>query len=333
MTLKKVPLIIAFLLLILKVQAQEVPVPVGALPTQYNGGFAGEAGSFRVANFSYLKYYRYGYSGYEGSSSVTGTFISADHFLKKLSSGVALTAGLEGDGPSYKGVFTSVAISPKFSFNGKYTIAPFANFSFRRSEVNGILNNYDVKDYNLSTGFLINSGKAYMGISADILRNADFNVHGGTYHGNQDRLRFLTEMKYTLQAGYTFQGTPESNFSFTPQLVISYERFKGVDYQTRQTRRWSYITLVDINLMFRYQKFVSGISSTGIVLGYQTNKFKVLLTNLNTNWLKMNDRVALSDNTYLAPRPSNTTVPKGYIGSISLRYVFRKKPTVKMPGF
>src|SRR5688500_18918953 len=106
MTLKKVPLSITLLFLILKAYAQDVPL--GALAAPYNGGFAGEAGALRLPSFSYLKYFRYDSPAGLQSSSHTGTFISVDHFLKKLRSGVAITSGLQGDSRYYKDVAMSV---------------------------------------------------------------------------------------------------------------------------------------------------------------------------------------------------------------------------------
>lgn len=328
-------LCVSFLLFANKLQAQDAPI--GALPTRYNGGFAGEAGELRVASFSYLEYSWHNYTipSWPDHTTNSGTFISVDHFLKKLGSGVAITAGQEGNGHTYRGTSTSLAISPKISLNGKYTIAPFADFSFSRKnyivseEVQDTLNlpaNCNLNDFRIKTGLLANSSKAYAGISAEILQNSNALIINRTYN------RFLSNMKYTLQAGYTFQRTPESKTSFTTQLAVSYGKFGGEDYPIQKIYKWENLNLLDLNLMFRYKKFISGINSTGFVLGCQSSKFKLQISNFYTKRVQFGERVTIYS--YLEKKDVNTnSTTKTYTGSISLRYIFRKNPSVNTPGF
>jgi hypothetical protein len=307
-------------------------IPIGALPTRYNGGFAGETGTLRVASFSFIEYGPIPYPPPSGSNRISrGTFISADHFLKKLRSGIAFTvghvSGQQGYLSDYRYTSMSLAISPKFSFKGKYTFAPFADFSFGNSMYRWDPSFYhnevdDVNDFNIKTGFLVNSKKAYMGISADVLQYSDY----------YNKLQFFSDMRYSLQAGYSFQRTPESEFSFTPQLLVSYQRWYINNIFTNQPERLNLIILLDLNLVFRYKKFISGINNTGVMFGYQNNRFKLQVSNFYSPGFSTNIRSQLSDHTHFLANLF-TIGPDTYSGNISLRYIFSKKPSVKMPGF
>jgi hypothetical protein len=293
----------------LQLEAQRT-LPIGALPTKYNGGFAGEAGTTRVASFSYLKYSG-DLQGVGFSHSNIGTLISVDHFLKKMRSGIAVTAGLENyySAASVSGV--SAVLSPKFSFKGKYTFAPFVDFSYGRfhngSQQRVIIaptptSDFVMNNFKTKSGFLINSRRAYIGLSVDVVN------YGMDYNALKEKWRTLSEMTYVIQTGYTFQQTPESKFSFTPQLAFSIARHRVYDPASFDSRRARSTTdLIDLNLMFRYGKYIGGSNIFGLVLGYQTDKFKLQV--------------------------SNAYLLKFYTGSISLRYVFKKIESVKMPGF
>jgi hypothetical protein len=319
-----------------KAGAQQVPI--GALPTKYNGGFAGEAGSLRIASFSYFNFGETGY--YVGQNwPGRGSFISIDRFFKKIGSGVAVTIGQEGGGSQYthyKNTSTGLAISPKFSFRGKYTFAPFADFSYEASNYkfeypflilrHDTISHWKNKNLITKTGFLINSSKAYIGVSAQVLTVWTLGYRDTTI------THFLSQMKYTLQAGYTFQRTPESKFSFTPQLLVYYDRYSYVNQTTLQRVHINTIEVLDINLMFRHQKIIWGINSTGLMLGYQTNRFKLQVTNSRTNIIGESKRKQLSHDTYFQIN-SYANSPNLYSGNISMRYVFSKKPVLKSPGF
>jgi hypothetical protein len=143
-------------------------------------------------------------------------------------------------------------------------------------------------------------------------------------------------MKYSFVVGYTFQRTPESKFSFTPQIVVSYERFNNVysmwNGQVGVIDKVRYITLVDLNLTFRYKKLITGINSNGLMVGYQNSKFKLQVTNFYSNNGGSGMWISLSDHTHIMTRQFHLARPT-YFGSISLRYIFRKDESVKMPGF
>src|SRR5687767_3299342 len=113
--------------------------PLGTLPMNYNGGFAGESGKGRliVGANAIGEYFGDRYSFYG----------SYDHFFTKISTGVGLTA-IGGYRDAYQ-----LSISPKISFKGKYTFAPFVSVSYFDNEIGG------------SAGVLFNSQKFYMGYS------------------------------------------------------------------------------------------------------------------------------------------------------------------------
>jgi hypothetical protein len=320
-----------------QLRAQE-RVPIGALPTYYNGGFAGEAGVPRINAFTHLSYsIDRGYGGTIGPTN-SGIVISADHFVKKIRSGVAFTAGLDNFGGTSKGPLFSVAVSPKFSFKGKYTFAPFADLTYHRHHVrlsyypasvpspSNFPRDFIVQNFGIRTGFLVNSARAYAGLTADVANYAT-DVLKMT-----ERWRAFENVRYTLQAGYTFQRTPDSKFSFTPQLALSLSRYSQYDSSKMERLRKNIITLMDLNLMFRYSKFIAGINSVGFVVGYQTEKFRIQFTNFYSRRAREGKGIDLSDHTRFNSKP-NYDFPNTYNGNISVRYIFRKKESVKMPGF
>jgi|GEM_PF-1574909 len=307
---------VAALLYSTKIQAQRIPA--GALPMNYNGGFAGEAGAPRVAAFSLFDYGPFPYYGSDPYVLNRGSFISVDNFVKKIRSGVGLTAGHQTNDHSYRSTSMSLAISPKFSHLGKYTFAPFADFSFGRTHylMDPLYNpvHFVSDNFSFKSGFLLNSDKAYIGVSAEILRD-----------GSRYAARFLENVEYYLQAGYTFQRTPGSDFSFTPQLVLSYQR---IDYE----RIWTYepitvnwLRLVDLSLGFRHKKFIWGINNTGLMAGYQSDRFKLQVTNFYTDRHRAGEFANLSNSEhfYLGAWPFPDS-PKKYFGCISLRYLFKE---------
>jgi hypothetical protein len=322
-----------------KLAAQWRDVPIGALPTYYNGGFAGEAGVPRLTSFSYVertfanRFNGGGYSQLQGG----GTFLSADHFLKRLSTGIEFTGGVEasGDFSTSRTTFGSLAISPKISFKGKYTFAPFVDLSYERTAVNlsndvyspTIPDSFVIKDVNIRGGFLVNSSRAYLGLAATFANCRT------DYYTFKENWTTFANLKFVLQTGYTFQRTPDAKFSFTSQLVLSSYRVNShYDSVKQEIAKRNVVSLLDLNLMFRYDKWIAGINSAGVVLGYQTNRFKIQITNHYTRRGTEGKSFELSDKTVFHFR-QGTPFPGHYTGSISLRYVFRKIENPKMSGF
>jgi hypothetical protein len=261
----------------LNLDAQQIPI--GNIPTQYNGGFAGEAGVPRISSF-YATYLNY---------------ISYDNFYQKLKTGISFTvgSGWQSDhaGPdahfNRHSSLARLGISPKFSFKGKYTIAPFLDFTLSSSkdQFNTSIADGTVESVSgsIRTGVLLNTDKSYVGVS--------FNTYQRSFYENTDAINpydpsnvIKNRFVASLQAGYTFQRTPDSKFSFTPQLILTYQSWQHNDSYSVQ--RYSSLYLEQLNLIFRYKKFIGGVNlmrvepglnKVSLIVGYQTERFKVQL--------------------------------------------------------
>ena len=303
-TLLKAGLLFVGCLLSLAANGQEnAEVPLGALPTQYNGSFAGETGSPRLNTLMGLSYNRY----YGGSYR---TYASYDQFIPALRSGVGLTAGYgrtwqggERFAPDYEGsgygTYFSAAIAPKFSMGGKLTLSPSLDLSLQSGRSSSSQPAQLTWKSSGSTvrsriGLLLNTEKFYVGYSVLLLDRFNNSVENDTISW---RASGRTE-KFTSywQFGYTFGRGTESKFSFTPQLVFT--------TGTRQYSRRGYVLFapVDFNLNFRYKKIIWGVNSTGVHLGWQTDKLRIML----------------SDDLQYVRRDE-----PGYGANIALRYIFK----------
>jgi hypothetical protein len=240
-------------------------IPLGALPMQFNPSFAGQVGGPRFnSNLNYL------YNS-SSSSSTQGAniYASYDQFISAIRSGIGITAGygyssLKGYGFNTLGNYTSgganvsVAIAPKFSFKGKYTLSPSLDFSFGASTIEAefrppfdtLFDYLNGNHYGLNSraGLLFNSNKLYVGYSINLLSRAI----GDTPINPAGNVRSGYFESY-LQAGYTFQKNSESKFSFTPQLVV--EVYRNMYENKISIRPGSY------NLNFRYKEFIWGLNN------------------------------------------------------------------------
>jgi hypothetical protein len=283
-------------------------VPLGALPMQYNGGFAGEAGSPRLntvvgGGFNRNVNKQYADGGYR-------TYAAYDQFVPAIRSGIGVTAGYShfdaGDRQleSYYyrgwGTYFAVAVAPKFSMGGKVTLSPSIDAAFfgsRNSFSN--LSGYSRDSRNSAIqsriGLLLNTQKFYVGYSIYLVD------HFSTYQKDDTAsLRMAGRReKFTSywQLGYTFGRGTESKFSFTPQLVFSTATDR---YARRGYRPFSF---ADFNLNFRYKKLIWGVNVTGVHLGWQTERLRIML----------------SDNLQYVRRDES-----GYAANVALRYVFKE---------
>jgi hypothetical protein len=259
-----------------KVNAQDAGV--GTLPMMYNGGFAGEAGTSRLASFSSFRRSIFVQRSTlsTGRAKDYGTFLSYDFFLKKIRSGIGVTASHYYSDDNYirdfKNTSVALAISPKFSYNGKFTVAPFADFTFIHSTASdyrevSVSPPYEFKTTNYRgiarAGLLVNSDHAYIGLSMEVWQFKG--TEEPTFRFDQPQGVFVRSFNAYLQAGYTFQRNPESKFSFTPQLVIGHHRNNGDNYTS----------IRDVSLCFRYQKLIWGGSRNGFMVGYQDKRLKL----------------------------------------------------------
>lgn len=142
-----------------------------------------------------------------------------------------------------------------------------------------------------------------------------------------DRLRFIRYNSY-LQLGYSFQRSSASKFSFTPQLAFQI-------YDHTQTNKLM-VEIKAINLNFRYNKFIWGVNNSGIHVGWQTEKFRLMLSNDIGAVNYFMDRANLYIN-YMSQinkiKPINNFKDgyrgRGYIGNLSFRYIIKNKNQTK----
>ena len=280
-------------------------LPLGALPMQYNGSFAGEANSPRISsNFGFRTRQRYVWGGDRYHQHV-----SYDQFIPSLSTGIGVGVyGVQGVSLSYKEGGTQgfyLALAPKISLKGKWTLSPSLDLEYGRSRMPSLstmiadtvrtLYGYNSTQWGSRAGLLINTSKFYIGYSVGVANHFNIDYANGGHSSGR-----LAKFSSYLQVGYTFQKRPESDFSFTPQLTFyignrqyllenGYDRF-GINF------------FQGFNLNFRYRQFIWGINNTGLHLGWQSRGFRVMASNGmafggGANW--------------------------HYVGNISLRYAFR----------
>jgi hypothetical protein len=300
----KIAVVCAVFLLSLNTRGQDIPL--GALPMLYNGGFAGDADHARfTTGFGIRKFWF-------SPTSSTLYFLSYDQFIPKVRTGfgVSLITGhtktndpylSEWNGINSTSIITS--ISPKFSFRGKYTLAPFVDFrcanSYYMSAVRDSVSGYSLEPgWNTSFrgGLLFNSKKGYIGFTLDGFRNNSrpfYEFPDGLVGISISPPQTLFQ-SLTIQYGYTYQRLPESKFSFTTQLAyIILADHHNAPVQKR-SQLFPMVTRYT-NFTVRYSKFLLSLNSNGIGLGLQNEKFRVMLS-------------------------SNFSS----IGSVTMRYVFKK---------
>jgi hypothetical protein len=282
-----------------------VQIPIGYSPTQYNGGFAGEAGVPRLNVTAHLtdwwtNNYPNPYYGME---------LSYDNFFRKIRSGVALTVRNETWQSPYSKYSTnsgSLIIAPKFSFLGRYTLSPFARFNLvgAKSEyATGDMNNPVFRSTHglyatANSGFLLNSSNAYLGVTIGTM-------HQQFYPKITLPAQYVRQPKidWAWQAGYTFQRTPESNFSVTTQVAMSLHRWsyrRTLSNGATEIVSEKIVYINDLSVMFRYKRWLAGVNEQDIglkqnffkawkdpdfTIGYQVKNFRVLI---NQNYSKYN---------------------------------------------
>jgi hypothetical protein len=293
--------------------ARSQNIPMGSLPLLYNGGFAGESSSARV--YSGLSYLAVRYAGDSARDICGSAYVSYDRFVPKIRSGLGLTF-IQNDlfnrsghtryqRGTYDNYFVIASLSPKLSFKGKYTFAPFINIIFS-SMLLPVLN-FDItsQTYTHTTkkrlslwtqkiGFMFNSSKFYIGFSMSVF-GKDSETYTNELHTYPSKKRlqnrdvypisdrfFLDQDKnltYHFQAGYTFQKTPESKFSVTPQVAVQSVLHRklypwpGGDfvYEKRSER-------IDLSLAFRYDKLLWSLNNNGLGIGYQNGNSRILVS-------------------------------------------------------
>lgn len=262
--------------------------PLGSMPMEYNSSFAGEGKFPRInSNFSYAGE-RYYYRDLRFQTSY-------DQFIPAIRSGIGITAGTgrasyRGDTRFFHSSF-GIAIAPKLSLGGNITISPSLDYHYFKQESSG---NHEITGFRTRGAILINTSKFYIGWSVDLYRK--FNSNDSTFSLSYN---FPKDIRSFIQMGYTFQRSPESKFSFTPQILFI------IDKSWPQKKYYIGPELIMLN--FRYNKFLWGASSAGPHVGWQTENMKVMLSK-NFSWLN-----------YFPFENSNNPV------QLSFRYAFKEK--------
>lgn len=258
---------------------------------QYNGSFAGEAGASRISSSAY--YYKFNNNTFR-TGNQAGIYTSYDQFFKSIGTGIGVTAGYQGsneDWPFSGGqiFFSSLAVAPKISIKGKYTLSPSVDISrlagnFYSNELN-ISRTELQTSINSKAGLLFNTPKYYIGYSV-YLFDKEKMVYDNSFR-NPRRFRSY------LQLGYSFRKTSESKFSFTPQIAIRLQEKTHPDDDVMDHTA--------INLTFRYSQYIAGINNTGFHLGIQKENLRIMFSSM----------IGLS------------TSREPYSGNLSFRYIFK----------
>ncbi len=298
--------------------ARAQDAPLGALPTQFNPAFAGEAGSPRISssfvyrtlpeskpvpNTQMMAHYPY---------RTFGASTAYDQFVPALRSGVGIaTSHTQGATPYYtfQAHSVSLAVAPKFSVGGKYTLSPSVDVEYgwlqRSHKEHPVVTwrgDFERHWVRSRAGVLFNTEKYYVGYSAVVLVGPSWRY---PYIGRKAGLYgiFLSH----LQLGYTFGSSARSKFSFTPQLALRLGE-EG-HYSPHSTRyagsiRGRGVGIEAFNLGCRYKQFLWGVNNVGVHVGWQTERLRVILTN-NAGLIRRADFIP-------------------YTGNLSLRYVFKE---------
>ncbi|MES2733031.1 MAG: type IX secretion system membrane protein PorP/SprF [Bacteroidota bacterium] len=241
--------------------------PVGSLPMQYVGSFAGEAGVPRLSSsFSYQNH-----NNFNGRQDVYESYLSYDQFIPAIRSGIGITTGVGNNlnAVGYNNQWTPIyfnksnlyyisgVLAPKFSIQGKYTISPSIDYSYQG---NSALSGYYSRQCRV--GMLFNTKKYYIGYSVYLLNNYAFK------DTNNINTKVRGSERGHLQLGYTFQPSSESKFSCTPQMaILVYE-----NYYDQVVR----VGIPALMLNFRYSHLLMGINNRGWHFGWQTDKVRAM---------------------------------------------------------
>jgi hypothetical protein len=296
-------------------------IPLGAMPMQYNPSFAGQMGGPRISSSMGYDLLKFNYRDVpESRKKSYSLYTSYDQFIPAIRSGIGITAGFGGDKNIFNSVvinnkhvrhditdrnkFLSIALAPKLSIKGKYTLSPsvdMAYATFRSHTIyypdypadSGRRNiNFINQEWQSKAGLLLNTNKFYMGYSV-VLFNYLKNPATNSF------LNIKVDFQSFFQIGYTFQRRSTSKFSFTPQLLLSISKFNSAAPLRLQFE--------DIIVNFRYQQFIWGGNNRGIHLGWQTDQLRILFTNS------------------LGIGGGSGTNRFRYIGNLSLRFILNSK--------
>jgi hypothetical protein len=280
--------------------------PLGVMPMEYNPAFAGQMSNSRISSAIGYAFDR-GFTTHSQEHFVRSS-LSYDQFIPALRTGISLTTGLGWNQSDYsfniRSQGLSLSIAPKFSIQGKYTVSSALEIGYGQNNImwpryrtdrDSSFDKLIGKTYGISSkaGLLFNSNKLYLGYAIVLFRHTT----------GSSLLIPVRGFNSYLQAGYTFHRSAQSAFSFTPQIVV---QISSLSQQPKV-----HVGVEAYIFTFRYKHVIWGVNNTGIHVGWQTEKLRLMLSN----------------DVGIFNRNGNNTV---YTGNLSFRYVFSSKH--HMPG-
>ncbi|MBO9698705.1 MAG: hypothetical protein J7604_00780 [Sporocytophaga sp.] len=252
---------------------------ITALPLKYNPANAGFTGGGRLSIYAATQP-KSGRNEFQiATKSLHSTAFSYDHFIQKISTGIGFQTAYMGESiepaeydygsflnadyiPGYynssvNGYNFLAAISPKISFQGKYTLAPGFSIEYTNLTINTKFSqlylypeaNYNLEKYKYTIGILLNTKNYFIGYSSQVYYKSK-GKHNEVYY----------QFPYFLfQAGCVLKRSNKSKFVFTPTLLVRVRNFDIKGY-----KKFSLL----INLNFKYKKIIWGVMP-GIMVGYQ----------------------------------------------------------------
>jgi hypothetical protein len=202
--------------------------------------------------------------------------VSYDFFLNKMSTGIGLSFGYTNCNPlryNFKNnvnTFAELAIAPKISLKGKYTLSPAASVNYTHNTSSFPPFFPQRENVNITGGLMFNSKKFYTGYTYK--RSLNFNTGYSTF-----------------LVGGIFQRSNESDFSFAPSALWHFGKHNlhGLHYIDPNYQYSPGVSLLPklINMNFRYKRILWGAgikftpySPAFLMVGYQSKNTKFKIT-------------------------------------------------------
>jgi len=261
-------------------------LPVGFIPLERNGSFAGMADQGRLTlNVNQT---------FETSTKAYGYYASYDKFIKSLSTGIGLTAYrfkyepflMSDSRQVYSGNRLELAIAPKLSVKGKYTVSPSVKVTYGTSHEFSTLGkeviDRDLENFEVTTGLGLNTTKYYLGYAVRFFKKNEENLFTGEPFSTAD---FYS----VLEGGYSFSGREDSKFSFTPQVAIHlFSKNRVSDFDINVNARFQISNFIFGHTFRSYQSTRQGLF--GAYIGFQRESFRAVLLFDSFRSLELNVR-------------------------------------------
>lgn len=262
---------IATLLITVKCLAQDPSfTQFSSTPLYLNPSFAGSADRSRIA-LSYRNQWNNTYQTYH---------FSYDQVINAIHGGAGLIVYNDNSREVLNVFYTGLVYAPKFNVSSSLSISPSVKVGYRRTSINpnnlklgeivdryreesGIFQASDAFKTNnnadISIGFMLNTNDFYAGFAIDHVNKPNVSL----VEGGKD----ILPSKHIVQAGYTYQESESSNFSFSANALYQYQALH---------------TIVQTNFTFRYRWALAGFGVAGStalyftgILGFYSKRFVV----------------------------------------------------------